>query len=328
MIKINLENEEEILKNHVEKVQQYINYEALQNREKSFIKQNIEYILKAKPEEFEDVIFKIKQNNIDNNRLKKAFVGGKNNGGSIGYSKFSAKGTTTYNAYDLAQKLKVNVCSYCNRNYTFTIRNKSSKSTRPDFDHFYDKGTHPILALSFYNLIPSCILCNSRLKSTAKFSINTHLHPYKDSFNDYAKFKLKIINSMFFYDEKAFELKLVTTDIKAEKIKEFDDLFHNPTTKKIRQTASFYDEGVESGKKRVEMIQFVAKTKIRRDEKAYFEYEDSIGFIFSLMAQLTDEISQGEKIKIKGVPGYRIKIQKPSNIEKLWVCIQGRKQPM
>ena len=33
-------------------------------------------------------------------------------------------------------------------------------------------------------------------------------------------------------------------------IKEFDDLFHNPTTKKIRQTASFYNEGVESGKKK------------------------------------------------------------------------------
>ena len=220
MIKINLENSEEILANHIEKVQDYIDYNALQNRERIYIKKNIEYILKAKPDEFENIILKIKQNNIDNNRLKKAFVGGKNNGGSIGYSKFSAKGTTTYNAYDLAQKLKVNVCSYCNRNYTFTIRNKSSKSTRPDFDHFYDKGTHPILALSFYNLIPSCILCNSRLKSTAKFSINTHLHPYKDSFNDYAKFKLKIINSMFFYDEKAFELKLVTTDIKAEKIKE------------------------------------------------------------------------------------------------------------
>ena len=220
MIKINLKNSEEILANHIEKVQDYIDYNALQNRERIYIKKNIEYILKAKPDEFENIILKIKQNNIDKSRLKKAFVGGKNNGGSIGYSKFSAKGTTTYNAYDLAQKLKVNVCSYCNRNYTFTIRNKSSKSTRPDFDHFYDKGTHPILALSFYNLIPSCILCNSRLKSTAKFSINTHLHPYKDSFNDYAKFKLKIINSMFFYDEKAFELKLVTTDIKAEKIKE------------------------------------------------------------------------------------------------------------
>lgn len=220
MIKINLQNSEEILANHNLKVQDYIDYDALQNREKKYIKKNIEYILKAKADEFENIILKIKQNNIDKNRLKKAFVGGKDNGGNIGYSKFSAKGTTTYNAYDLAQKLKVNVCPYCNRNYTFTIKNKSSKSTRPDFDHFYDKGTHPILALSFYNLIPSCILCNSRLKSTAKFSINTHLHPYKDSFNDYAKFKLKIIDSRFFYDEKGFELKLETTDTKAERIKE------------------------------------------------------------------------------------------------------------
>lgn len=80
-------------------------------------------------------------------------------------------------------------------------------------------------------------------------------------------------------------------------LKEFDDLFHNPTTKKkIRQTASFYDEGVESGKKRVEMIDFVAKTKLRRDEKNYFEYEDSVGFIFSLMAELTNQIASGEKV--------------------------------
>lgn len=78
-------------------------------------------------------------------------------------------------------------------------------------------------------------------------------------------------------------------------IKEFDDLFHNPTSKKIRQTASFYDEGVESGKKRVEMINFVAKTKLRRDEKNYFEYEDSVGFLFSFMSQLCNNISNGEK---------------------------------
>ena len=78
-------------------------------------------------------------------------------------------------------------------------------------------------------------------------------------------------------------------------IKEFDDLFHNPSTKKIRLTASYYDEGVESGKKRVEMIQFVAKTKIRRDEKKFFEYEDSVGFIFSFMSQLCDSIANGEK---------------------------------
>lgn len=78
-------------------------------------------------------------------------------------------------------------------------------------------------------------------------------------------------------------------------LQEFDDLFHNPLTKKVRQTASYYDEGVESGKKRVEMIQFVAKTKLRRDEKSYFEYEDSVGFIFSIMASLSDLLANGEK---------------------------------
>ena len=78
-------------------------------------------------------------------------------------------------------------------------------------------------------------------------------------------------------------------------LKEFDDLFHNPLNKKIRQTASFYDEGVESGRKRVEMIDFVAKTKLRRDENSYFEYEDSVGFIFSLMAELSNQVASGEK---------------------------------
>ena len=78
-------------------------------------------------------------------------------------------------------------------------------------------------------------------------------------------------------------------------LKEFDDLFHNPLNKKIRQTASFYDEGVESGKKRVEMIDFVAKTKLRRDENSYFEYEDSVGFIFSLMAELSNFLANDQK---------------------------------
>jgi len=80
-----------------------------------------------------------------------------------------------------------------------------------------------------------------------------------------------------------------------ELVQEFDDIFHNPLTKKVRTTASFYDEGVESGKKRVEMIQFVAKTELRRDENNYFEYEDSVGFIFALLASLSDKIANGEK---------------------------------
>ena len=78
-------------------------------------------------------------------------------------------------------------------------------------------------------------------------------------------------------------------------VQEYDDIFHNPETKNIRTTASYYDEGIESGKKRVEMLQFLAKTKIRRNEKEFVEYEDSIGFILTLMAELNELIVNGEE---------------------------------
>lgn len=80
-----------------------------------------------------------------------------------------------------------------------------------------------------------------------------------------------------------------------ELIQEYDHLFYSPMSKNIRLTASFYDEGVESGKKRVEMLQFIGKTKLRRDEKNFYEYEDSIGFIFSFLAELCELVANGEK---------------------------------
>jgi TorA maturation chaperone TorD len=77
-------------------------------------------------------------------------------------------------------------------------------------------------------------------------------------------------------------------------LQEYDEIFNNPASKNIRVTASFYDEGVESGKKRVEMLQFLAKTKIRRNEKEFCEYEDSVGFIFTLMAELIELVIHKE----------------------------------
>lgn len=95
--------------------------------------------------------------------------------------------------YQLAQKLNVNVCPYCNRNYTFTIQKRKTKSstsinTRPDYDHFFSKSIHPILALSFYNLIPSCSICNRTLKGDAEFSLEGNIHPYLEGFPKEAKF--------------------------------------------------------------------------------------------------------------------------------------------
>jgi len=78
-------------------------------------------------------------------------------------------------------------------------------------------------------------------------------------------------------------------------IQEYDDIFHNPAYKVVRNTASYYDEGVESGHQRLAVKNFLAKTKIRRDENHFKENEDSVGFIFTFMHELIEIIMQGGK---------------------------------
>lgn len=91
---------------------------------------------------------------------------------------FSVK-TTKYSTYNLAETLDISACTYCNRIYTKTVITPE-KITRPEFDHWFPKGKYPLLALSFFNLIPSCHICNSSAKGDTDFSLITHIHPYVD----------------------------------------------------------------------------------------------------------------------------------------------------
>ena len=87
------------------------------------------------------------------------------------------------NAHYFFRELNIRTCPYCNRHYTFTLSKKNTKVS-PEYDHFYDKSSHPLLAVSFYNLVPSCHTCNhvKGTKSTAK------INPYFSGFK--SKFKL------------------------------------------------------------------------------------------------------------------------------------------
>ena len=125
------------------------------------------------------------------------------------YENFATK-KQECDAYDLAEKLDVNVCPYCNINPTYTIR--KNHTLRPEFDHFYNKATYPILALSFFNLIPSCHVCNSTLKGSKSIQIN----PYQESLDRLATFELSIKDSSFYYDAKGFEIELTAEDERAE----------------------------------------------------------------------------------------------------------------
>lgn len=93
-------------------------------------------------------------------------------------------------SYWLAEKVGHNTCTYCNRQYTFTVggKNDQQRITRPAFDHWFPKSLFPLLSLNIYNLIPSCTICNSGAKGDVIFHIDTHIHPYLQTRDD-PKFK-------------------------------------------------------------------------------------------------------------------------------------------
>jgi hypothetical protein len=112
-----------------------------------------------------------------------------------------------YNAYTLCQMLDINICPYCNKNAIVTIADSDNNVfTRPTLDHFLDKTTYPFFALSLYNLIPSCHICNSHIKGSTPFEIDTHIHPYFDDFNKIKEFGVDNILLSLVHKESDFKI--------------------------------------------------------------------------------------------------------------------------
>lgn len=63
-----------------------------------------------------------------------------------------------YNGFQFATAINMTVCPYCNRNYIVNVPQIGMATCQ--LDHFHDKAAYPFLALSFYNLIPTCGTCN------------------------------------------------------------------------------------------------------------------------------------------------------------------------
>lgn len=87
----------------------------------------------------------------------------------------------------------------------YLISNNSSINLEDKYSHFtldhvLDKGSHPLIALSLYNFVPSCYSCNSKFKGSKQFIDNdsmAYLSPTSDnfSFDDDVKFKLYFHNN-------------------------------------------------------------------------------------------------------------------------------------
>ncbi|MEN1990128.1 hypothetical protein [Paenibacillus hubeiensis] len=162
-----------------------LNYLYLKSREvvsgrPSQLAETIKYISRNFPKEHLQMKEKTKESQFKN-ALKRVF----------NYDNFIKQyDMTEWGAYTLTTRLKVSVCPYCNRQFTTTYQSSDGR-TRPQLDHFFDKATYPYLAISFFNLIPSCYVCNANLKGTRAFTLDSHLHPYEDGFDQYRTFTIK-----------------------------------------------------------------------------------------------------------------------------------------
>lgn len=135
-----------------------------------------------------------------------------------------SKKDKSYNLYLLASNLNQSTCTYCNRLYTNTIVSEKRdgrilKLSRPQFDHWFPNTRFPLLAVSFFNLIPSCTICNSSLKSDELFQIDTHYHPYMNNISNGE------LTFNYCYNKKSSNGLKITLDTSNDSLKKVIDIF-------------------------------------------------------------------------------------------------------
>ena len=120
-----------------------------------------------------------------------------------------------YNSYDLTTNLGIRSCAYCNRIYTLTKWKKSKgRLMSPQLDHWFPQSKYPLLQISFYNLIPSCEICNARSKSDTLFNLKDHFHPYSiEDENEelHLKYKLGVKDKYSIYFDSFSTAKIKRT---------------------------------------------------------------------------------------------------------------------
>lgn len=138
--------------------------------------------------------------------------------------------------------LGVRVCPYCGRAFTGAVRRKSGKLIRTDqLDHFLPKSKYPQLALSLWNLIPSCGACNNRKSDDCEEDI---LYPYAEEMGDACRFVTHPVSGFGYLlgepSEGDFEISLEAEDEEsdlAKKAKAEAELFG---TKELYQQHKAY----------------------------------------------------------------------------------------
>lgn len=211
-----------------------------------------------------------------------------------GASGSSSKGFL--NGHWFTHTLDITTCPYCNRSYTFTIGEKDIK-VRPQLDHFYPKSEYPYLALSFYNLVPVCPICNL-LKGEKLISFN----PYKRSFGEKHKF---IIQSSTQDLSWITDKSQIVIDIKSDPQEENKNIEvlglkklyngHVDYVKEILDKASAYNASYYDAM--INSFQGLGKTEEEIDRIVWGNYIETANHNQRPLSKLTRDILDQLKIK-------------------------------
>lgn len=100
--------------------------------------------------------------------------------------------------HTLMDSLNIPVCPFCNRQYITSLDDmkKGQKRSTADLDHFFPKSDYPLFALSLFNFVPSCQVCNSRMKSDNFMDDDgiRPIYPYEERFDDSVVFQASASN--------------------------------------------------------------------------------------------------------------------------------------
>lgn len=108
------------------------------------------------------------------------------------------------------ENIEVHTCYYCNIDFINTFKKGNETKNAFTLDHVLEKADYPFLALSLYNLVPSCYVCNSKVKDS-KIPFDKFSPTNKDfDFDEKVKFKSFVTNLDLQIDkEKDFYVKLI-----------------------------------------------------------------------------------------------------------------------
>lgn len=140
---------------------------------------------------------------------------------------FNYEGYRDNKLRQLAAKLNIKSCPYCNMHYTLFAEEGEGVTkmmTKFQYDHFFDKAEYPFLCMSLYNLIPSCGVCN---QGKSKGHLSLRFHPYVTDISSLFHFEVKEPKALYSGAKKdKIALHLVADTATPDELQQYEKMFH------------------------------------------------------------------------------------------------------